>query len=73
MIKKSFPLHPAERDVFIDQLIDVKSPHYNVGGYLVLEGDLDKEKFLQAVHSSPKVFDAYKMRFDGNSSISLFF
>jgi hypothetical protein len=64
MNKKSFPLHPAQRDVFIDQLLNVESPHYNIGGYIRFSGTLNKEKFVEAVSSAPKVFDAYKMRFD---------
>jgi hypothetical protein len=68
MNKKSFLLHPAQRDVFIDQLLNVESPHYNIGGYIRLEGTLDKQKFIQAVHSAPKVFDAYKMRFSSDAS-----
>jgi amino acid adenylation domain-containing protein/FkbH-like protein len=61
---KSAHLHPAQRDVYLDQLINIDSPHYNIGGYIKLKGFLDKEKFLEAVNSAPKVFDAFKMRFD---------
>jgi hypothetical protein len=68
MEKTPFPLHPAQKDVFIDQLLNIESPHYNIGGYIRLAGTLDKEKFLQAVSAAPRVFDAYKMRF--NSDIS---
>ncbi len=62
-----YPLHPAQLDVFLDQLIDPDSPHYNTGGYIVLKGTLDKEKFMAVVRSVPVVFDAFRMRFDMHS------
>ena len=64
MPEHNFPLHPAQQDVYMDQLLNSDSPRYNIGGYIVLKGDLDKEKFHQAVRSVPQVFDAFKMRFD---------
>ncbi len=64
MTKISIELHPSQRDVYVDQLINKSSPHYNIGGYLKLNGHLDKEKFQDAVSSAAKVFDAFKMRFD---------
>ncbi|MBC7888347.1 MAG: amino acid adenylation domain-containing protein [Ferruginibacter sp.] len=57
------PLHPAQQDVFTDQLINVDSPQYNIGGYIKLKGVVSKEKFLDAIYSMPKVFDVFKMRF----------
>ncbi|HSU49337.1 MAG TPA: condensation domain-containing protein, partial [Segetibacter sp.] len=73
MKKRPFPLHPAQKDVFIDQLLDVESSHYNIGGYIKLEGTLDKEKFFKVVRSAPQVFDAYKMRFNSDTSNPSFF
>ncbi|KIO77621.1 hypothetical protein TH53_08205 [Pedobacter lusitanus] len=60
----TFPLHPAQQDVYIDQLINNEAPYYNMGGYIKLTGSLDKEKFIIAVNSALEVFDALKMRFD---------
>ena len=48
----------------MDQLLNIDSPGYNIGGYIILRGGLDKEKFQEAVNSAPSVFDAFKMRFD---------
>ena len=48
----------------MDQLINIDSPQYNIGGYIVLKGNLDKEKFHEAVNSAPAVFDAFKLRFN---------
>jgi amino acid adenylation domain-containing protein len=64
MGKERFPLHPAQLDVFLDQLVNQDSPHYNTGGYIRLTGQLDKQKFIAAINSVPIVFDAFKMRFD---------
>ncbi|MHA4812497.1 condensation domain-containing protein, partial [Flavitalea flava] len=66
MREKKFPLHPAQREVYIDQLINCESPHYNVGGYIKLIGELKKELLRNAVASVPEVFDVFKMRFELN-------
>src|ERR1700709_2237552 len=68
MRKHSIPLHPAQQDVYMDQLLNTESPEYNIGGYIVLKGNLDKGKFQEAVNSGPAVFDAFKMRFDTNAA-----
>jgi amino acid adenylation domain-containing protein len=66
MSRLQFPLHPAQREVYVDQLLHIDSPQYNIGGYIVLKGGLDVGKFHEAVGSLPLVFDAFKMRFDLN-------
>ena len=60
----TIPLHPAQHDVYTDQLIKGNSPLYNVGGYICLKGKLDKELFKQVVTTAPRYFDAFKMRFN---------
>jgi amino acid adenylation domain-containing protein/FkbH-like protein len=67
MQKATFPMHPAQQDIYVDQLINKNSPHYNLGGYIKLKGILDKKKFKMAVDSAPEVFDVFKMRFDEDS------
>jgi amino acid adenylation domain-containing protein/non-ribosomal peptide synthase protein (TIGR01720 family) len=69
----TFPLHPAQQDVYIDQLINTEAPYYNLGGYIRLTGSLDKEKFIIAVNSSLEVFDALKMRFDLNDPVPVIY
>ena len=69
----TFPLHPAQQDVYIDQLINTEAPYYNVGGYIRLTGSLDKEKFIIAVNSALEVFDALKMRFDLNDPVPVIY
>ncbi|UOE51896.1 amino acid adenylation domain-containing protein [Mucilaginibacter sp. SMC90] len=67
MSRLQFPLHPAQREVYINQLLNMDSPQYNIGGYIVLKGDLNVEKFHETVGSLPFVFDAFKMSFDFKS------
>src|SRR6185437_15434288 len=64
MPERYFPLHPAQQDVYMDQLLNVDSPQYNIGGYIVLRGRLDKIKFHEAVNSAPCVLDSFQMRFE---------
>ncbi|RZK76580.1 MAG: amino acid adenylation domain-containing protein, partial [Pedobacter sp.] len=59
-----FPLHPAQREVYTDQLLNINSPLYNIGGYIVLRGKLDKAKFYKTINSAPAVFDCFKLRFN---------
>ncbi|QEM10873.1 non-ribosomal peptide synthetase [Mucilaginibacter rubeus] len=59
-----FPLHPAQREVYVNQLLHMDSAQYNIGGYIILRGGLDVEKFHETVSSLPLVFDAFKMSFD---------
>jgi hypothetical protein len=67
MQKTTYPMHSAQRDIYVDQLINKESPLYNIGGYIKLKGNLDLEKFHEAVNSASEVFDAFKMRFDFDS------
>ncbi|MDQ6843550.1 MAG: condensation domain-containing protein, partial [Bacteroidota bacterium] len=64
--EKIYHLHPSQQDVFTDQLLDLKSPQYNIGGYIKLKGRLNKQLFNEAVGSGAQVFDAFRMRFDLN-------
>ncbi|MCW3467115.1 non-ribosomal peptide synthetase [Chitinophaga nivalis] len=64
MSHRAVPLHPAQQEVYVDQLINPDVVYYNIGGYIQLVGKLDKEKLLEAVRSLPQIFDVLKMRFD---------
>lgn len=59
-------MHPAQQDIFADQIINIDSPHYNLGLYINIYGALNIPEFKKAVSSSPEVFDVFKMRFDSN-------
>ena len=63
-----FSMHPSQFDVYADQLLDTKSPHYNIGGYIKLKGLLNKKLFYKAVGSGAETFDAFRMRFDLTNS-----
>lgn len=64
MSENSSQLHPAQKDVYIDQLIDLESPHYNIGFYIVLKGKLNRDNLYESMVTSPQMFDALQMRFD---------
>ncbi|MBN9384021.1 MAG: amino acid adenylation domain-containing protein, partial [Chitinophagaceae bacterium] len=64
MASQRFPLHPAQQDIYLDQLLERNSPHYNIGGYIRLTGRLDKDILKMALKSVPEVFDAFHMGFD---------
>src|SRR4051812_23490883 len=64
MTKMFFPLHPAQSDVYFDQMIHLERSNYNIGCYVRLKGNLNKNAFYQAIQSVPKVFDAFRIRFD---------
>src|SRR3954470_6444407 len=66
MFNTPFPLHPAQYEIYVDQLLNPGSPQYNIGFYIKLKGCLNKKKFIQAINSSPQVFDVFKTRFDLN-------
>ena len=68
MGKGLLALHPAQQDVYRDQLINSESPHYNIGGYIRLKGSLDVGKFQQAIHTAADIFDAFKLRFGQNGT-----
>lgn len=67
MSSPRFPLHAAQQDVITDQLINMSSPQYNLGGYIILKGVLHEEKFYETIQSGAKVFDAFRMRFDAEA------
>ncbi len=68
MPTRTVPMHPAQFDIYVDQLLNPESPYYNIGLYIKLKGRLDKEKFIETINSSANVFDAYKMRFELNGN-----
>ena len=59
-----YPLHPAQYEILIDQAIDPESPHYNIGVYLKIEGNINIDLFRTILLESLANFDAFKMRFD---------
>ncbi|MEM8910061.1 MAG: condensation domain-containing protein, partial [Bacteroidota bacterium] len=63
-ISKKFPLHLAQQEVYFDQMEEVSSPHYNVGGYVRLKGKLNPAVFIEALQSLSAVYDVFQFRLD---------
>jgi amino acid adenylation domain-containing protein len=64
------PLHPSQQDVYMDQVLHPDSPQNINGGYIRITGNLDREKFKEAVISVPDVFDVFKFRFDFDANVN---
>jgi len=60
-MKQQISLHPTQENLFFDQLTDNSKPHYNVGGYVILNGSLDEQKFEEVIRELPGFFDIYKI------------
>ncbi|MEM8909533.1 MAG: condensation domain-containing protein, partial [Bacteroidota bacterium] len=46
------------------QVMDLENPHYNVGGYVLLEGEMDKASMIAAIRHTQKIYDIHRMSFD---------
>lgn len=57
-------LHLSQQEVYYDQISDFDSPHYNVGGYIKLKGELNMPALIKAIRSMPEVFDAFNFTID---------
>lgn len=64
MIERFFPLHPAQQDIYVDQVMHHSSPDYNLGFYLILTGNLDKTLFSSALDDALSTHDVFRLRFD---------
>ena len=73
MKKLTYPLHLAQVDIYYDQLVHSRSPHYNVGGYIKIKGNLNKDRLIEIASYVPKVFDVFKMRFTENKDGEILF
>ncbi|MBW8684664.1 non-ribosomal peptide synthetase [Chitinophaga rhizophila] len=60
------PLHPVQRDIFLDQAINPLRPNYNVVAFMTISGDLDLPVFRRVLSHAASVFDIFRMRFDIN-------
>ena len=66
---RAISLHPAQRDIYFDQLAHPDSPHYVTAGYIILKGDLHIPYFKAAVSDILGAHDIFRMRFDLRASI----
>lgn len=55
-------LNPSQQEIYFDQIIDSKNPHYNIGTYIVIKGDLHVDLFKESIKSSKNVFDVFKYK-----------
>ncbi|NML38788.1 amino acid adenylation domain-containing protein [Chitinophaga sp. G-6-1-13] len=67
MLTHVFPLHPTQKDIYVDQLMNPESPHYSLSGYLKLKGRLNKARFATAVSTVISGNDIFRMSFDPGS------
>jgi len=67
MEMKPIPLHPAQHDVYTEQLIHATSPLYNIGGFIRLTGSLNTIFFDKAVQQAAKYFDSFSLRYQLNA------
>ncbi|PCK03891.1 MAG: hypothetical protein COA42_19600, partial [Alteromonadaceae bacterium] len=56
-------LHPAQKNVYFDQIIDPDSPKYNIGNYQVIECDMDVSICRQAWGLLYQHMDALRLNF----------
>ncbi|MGI0116123.1 amino acid adenylation domain-containing protein [Zooshikella sp. RANM57] len=57
-------LHPAQEEVYFDQMVNSDSAHYNIGGYFKIKGKLNVELFKQAIKITVNSVDIFGIRFD---------
>src|SRR5580658_1057898 len=57
-----FPLASTQRDIWVDQQIDPASPRYNIGGYILIEGLADADRFARAAKRVFEGSDCLRMR-----------
>lgn len=59
-----FSLNPSQRVIYFDQLMDVDSVHYNIGGYHEFSGDINVPYLKMAVTAGVHAFDALHLSFE---------
>ncbi|WP_146052881.1 non-ribosomal peptide synthetase, partial [Aquimarina sp. I32.4] len=67
--KETLPLHLSQKEIYNEQVLDPNSSEFNVGGYIVLKGKLDKVCFIDILKNLPEVFDILRIHFDFNKAI----
>ncbi|MFC7518940.1 MupA/Atu3671 family FMN-dependent luciferase-like monooxygenase [Herbaspirillum sp. GCM10030257] len=59
--EERFPLTSAQREVWFDQVMHADVPLYNIGGYMRIEGELDRGRFTQAFNLLLQKHDALRL------------
>ena len=60
-IISTFPLHPAQENVYLDQLAHPNSPIYNIGAYMLIEEEVCLSRINQAWKSMVARYDALRL------------
>lgn len=55
-------LHLNQKEIYFDHVLDPQNPQYNIGTYVVINGNLNVELFKEAIRSSENVFDVFKFK-----------
>ncbi|HAO28893.1 MAG TPA: hypothetical protein DCQ68_16975, partial [Chryseobacterium indologenes] len=61
-----YPLHPAQRDIFIDQVMNPASLRYSQGCYVLLKDTVNKSLFLSSVKQMLFAHDVFRLQFDAD-------
>ncbi|MFM2588149.1 amino acid adenylation domain-containing protein [Vibrio sp. TBV020] len=74
-MNKNYPLHCAQENIFYDNLKDIKSDKYNIGGYNVIEKAIEFEVFRKSWGLICEKLDSLKLSFscDNNGKVTQFF
>ncbi|ASZ13677.1 non-ribosomal peptide synthetase [Chitinophaga pendula] len=59
-----FSLNPSQRVIYFDQLMDINSVHYNIGGYHEFSGDINISYLKMAIRAGVHAFDALQLSFE---------
>lgn len=60
-------LHLSQQEVFYDQILNLESSNYNIGGYLNFKGAINEDVMVQAIRSLADVYDIFNLSFDFSS------
>ncbi len=66
--RSNFPLSNAQRDIWVDQVLNKNIPLYNIGGYVKIEGSIDVGLFERAVNLLVEKHDALRLVLDEEGS-----
>ncbi|MDP1880838.1 MAG: amino acid adenylation domain-containing protein, partial [Parachlamydiaceae bacterium] len=55
-------LHLSQQDIYFDHILDSSNPQYNIGTYVVINGNLNVELLKESIISSEEVFDVFRFK-----------
>jgi putative pyridoxal-dependent aspartate 1-decarboxylase len=65
-------LHLSQKEIYFDQQLDAINPHYNVGTYITINGNLNVELLKKSISSSENVFDIFRFKNFSDSAASVY-